>query len=496
MTMRVDVRLSAKWGRLLVACLCTLLLCLPAAAAQTHRFGRLADTVFSYVTRENGLPNEIPLSLAQDSDGFLWTGTEGGLARWDGTHFKLYVAGPGPTDLPDNVVSVLHRDTLGRLWIGTDAASLARYDPVTDAFVRVPLDDSGGGVAGVQSIIDDGSGGLWVGTGAGLYHLDASMHIEDELTTRQTHAGSARPGLPDFSVAALLRDRSGAIWVGTLSGLARAAPGSTKFVPFPLPVPYQGDATVEISGLMEDHTGTIWVGTGRNGAFIIGPDGGPARPAPLPADSAGPVATYGVKAMLEIQPGIVWLGTDGQGILDIQQDQSQPRSIRHDNSISTSLLNDMVRALYKDRSGLVWVATDRGISRYDPRQHAVATLFGVANRADGLSDPDILSILPMPDGKVWIGTHYHGIDTLDPATAPSGNRPAGLQHWRPGAAAGRRGAGRHRQRPLPARQHGDNDRAAGNSRQAGQPRSRQPLRLPRLDLVRWQGRPVADRGRR
>ncbi len=426
--MRVDVRLSATWGRLLAACLCILLLCLPAAAAPTQRFGRLADTVFSYVTRENGLPNEIPLSLAQDSDGFLWTGTEGGLARWDGTHFKLYVAGPGARDLPDNVVSVLHRDSAGRLWIGTDAASLARYDPVTDDFVRVPLDDSRGGVAGVQAIIDDGSGGLWVGTGAGLYHIDASMRIADSLTARQVRAGTAGRGLPDFTVTSLLRDRTGAIWVGTLSGLARAAPGSTKFVPVTLPIPYQGDAAVEISSLLEDHTGAIWVGTGRNGAFIIDPDGGTAHPAPLPADSAGPVATYGVKTMLEIQPGVIWLGTDGQGILDMEQGQSQPRSIRHDNSINTSLLNDMVRALYKDRSGLVWVATDRGISRYDPRQHAVATLFGVANRAGGLSDPDILSMLPRPDGKVWIGLRYHGIDILDPATGQVIPLPADPRH--------------------------------------------------------------------
>jgi len=428
MTMRVEIKLSAKWGRLLAACIGTLLLSLAPAGAQTNRFSRLADAVFSYITKENGLPNEVPLALAQDSEGFIWMGTEGGLARWDGTHFRLYSAGPDPTDLPDNVVSVLHRDTQGHLWIGTDAAGLARYDPATDKFIRVPLNAPGQvGVAGVQAIIDDGANGLWVGTGAGLFHLNSSMHIVYELTARQAHGDPASVGLPDFAVSSLVLDRRGTLWVGTLSGLAKAQPGSTKFLPVSLPVVSRGDAACQITKLLEDSTGALWVGTHRDGAFVIGPDGVTVRSAPVPEGDDGVAAGYGVTAILEIQPGLVWLGTDGQGILEISRDE-QPRSIRHDPSISTSVLSDEVRALFKDRAGLVWVASDRGISRYDPTQHAVATLFGVANRQSGISDTDVVSVMAMPDNKVWAGLRYHGIDILDVATGRIVQLPADPRH--------------------------------------------------------------------
>jgi len=444
MNTAAESKLSAKAGRLaasrglacrrVVCCLLALLVSFGVAQAQGQRFARLADKVFYSITRESGLPNEIPLALAQDSEGFIWVGSEGGLARWDGTHFRLYSAGSGAADaLPDNVVTVLHADRQGRLWIGTDAAGLARYDPATDSFVRVHLGvSSGAGVAGVHAIIDDAAGGLWVGTGSGLLHIDRSMRIVAELTATAgkgviEKSGVPRNsgGLPDDRVHALLLDRHGALWVGTMAGLARAAPGSTDFEPVDLPL--AAGSALDVNCLLEDHQGRVWVGTRRNGAYVIGANGGRASAVPANPANAGGTPTYGVMALLEIRPGDMWLGTDGDGILEIQDGVPGAKTIRHDPSISTSLVNDSVRALYRDRAGLVWVATDRGMGRYDPGQPAVATLFGVGGRSDRLSDPDIMAILPRPDGTIWAGLRYHGIDIVDPDAGT-------IRHLRPNPA--------------------------------------------------------------
>ena len=50
----------------------------------------LSDIIFAHLTQDNGLPNEIATALAEDGDGFLWVGTLGGLARWDGYRFRVY----------------------------------------------------------------------------------------------------------------------------------------------------------------------------------------------------------------------------------------------------------------------------------------------------------------------------------------------------------------------------------------------------------------------
>ncbi len=96
----------------------------------TERWGALADVVFEHLARDNELPNSTsPMALAEDGAGFLWVGTQNGLARWDGYHFRTYKADPSiPGTLPDNVIRQLRTDTLGRLWIATNSGGLARYD--------------------------------------------------------------------------------------------------------------------------------------------------------------------------------------------------------------------------------------------------------------------------------------------------------------------------------------------------------------------------------
>src|SRR5580704_8429373 len=55
-----------------------------------------------------------------------------------------------------------------------------------------------------------------------------------------------------------------------------------------------------------------------------------------------------------------------------------------------------------------------GFSRYDPNQAAVLSVFGVVSRSKGLSDGDVESVLPMPNGQLWAGLGAKGVDILDP----------------------------------------------------------------------------------
>ena len=121
---------------------------LSAAASAAHsaeRWAGLADTVFQHLAHDNELPNAaIATSATQDGDGFLWIGSQNGLARWDGYHFRIYRAAPGKAGaLPDNFIQALLTDTRGVLWIGTSSGGLARYDRDHDRFVVYPVGPNG-----------------------------------------------------------------------------------------------------------------------------------------------------------------------------------------------------------------------------------------------------------------------------------------------------------------------------------------------------------------
>jgi ligand-binding sensor domain-containing protein len=70
----------------------------------------------SYInyTVKDGLAGATVYAMAQDKDGFLWFGTETGLSRYDGTHFRNFYTTDG---LPDNEIIKLFVDSRNRIWI-------------------------------------------------------------------------------------------------------------------------------------------------------------------------------------------------------------------------------------------------------------------------------------------------------------------------------------------------------------------------------------------
>jgi diguanylate cyclase (GGDEF)-like protein len=391
-----------------------------AAAAASHsgeRWAGLADTVFQNLVHGNELPNAaIPTSVTQDAEGFLWTGSQNGLARWDGYHFRIYRADPGKAGaLPDNFIQALLTDSRGVLWIGTTSGGLARYDREHERFVAYPVGTpAAGGPQGlshvsVRAIVEDGEGGVWVATEGGLDHVRA----DSDVITRYGDSGPL--SLPDKRVRGLLRDRHGTLWVGTATALVRLDKGAPRFERVPLPAP-QGKVPSPWS-FLEDSAGRIWVGTIRQGAYVIDSNTGGARAVEESDAGHSTLQNEGVSSIVEVTPGHVWLATLGQGIVAVDSATSQTRRIRHDPTQPDSLADDSIQGMFKDRSGLIWICSDRSISRHDPAHPGVLTVFGASSRADGISDSDVEAILPMPDGRIWLGLGSKGIDVIDPAAA-------------------------------------------------------------------------------
>lgn len=369
------------------------------------RWSQLATPVFQHVVADHGPPN-LSTTLAVDGDGFLWVGSFAGLARWDGYRLRTYA--PKADDrnaLPDNIVQALHADQAGRLWIGTNAHGLVRYERAGDRFLPIP---DGLAHVSVLAIANDGQGGLWVGTDAGLDQLD--LDAGSGAVKRIRHDSASR-ALPDPHVRAILPGRDGTLWLGTDKGLFRRAAGVPLHrVALPL------DVQPEVGSLLEDSAGRLWIGTRGHGAFVL-----PAGAAQASAVREPTLAAESVYAIAEARPGQLWLGTFGQGIVAVDAASGQARRMRHDPAVPSSLVHDSVWAVLRDRAGLVWAATGRGLSWHDPQQDAVLTAFGATVPGSAsISDADVFSVLPMADGRLWLGLGNNGIDIIDPAGGRAG----------------------------------------------------------------------------
>src|ERR1700742_3459899 len=96
--------------------------CDPAFALDPNR--ALSQYTRTVWTQEHGLPQDTVRAIAQTKDGYLWLGTDEGLAQFDGYDFVVFNKENGA--LPSNSVGALWAAKDGSLWIGT-LGGLTRY---------------------------------------------------------------------------------------------------------------------------------------------------------------------------------------------------------------------------------------------------------------------------------------------------------------------------------------------------------------------------------
>ena len=177
------------------------------------------DFYFRRVASDRGLAQNSVTALAQDPQGFVWVGTQGGLHRYDGQRYRLFRHDPGnPASLPDSFITALAVEGRDALWVGTYSEYLARIDLGSGAIRRYPAPATGAGQAQRVMAVLASRGAVWVGTAGGLARLDPKTGRTAPILRLDPAQSLAVP------VQALQADRDGAIWYATAAGLYRIGP--------------------------------------------------------------------------------------------------------------------------------------------------------------------------------------------------------------------------------------------------------------------------------
>ncbi len=337
-------------------------------------------------TTENGLPQNTVYALAQAGDGCLWVGSEGGLARFDGSAFIAYRKSATP-GLASDSITTLAADPDGSLWVGTSGGGLLRQRD--GKFSRIY------GLAGdsVWSLHRDRQGVLWIVPQEGsVYCLEKEM-------------GPARAvidDLPDSQVTALAGSMGNILWIGTRGGLAAIRNGRETVFTI-----RNGLAGNYIYCLFTDSRGSLWVGT-TTGLSRIDEKG--VRSFSL----ADGLASNMVLALGEDTKGRIWIGTD-KGVTIMETGETALCAN------PDGLAGDTAMAICRDREGGMWVGwAASGLSSL--RRNEVR----VYGPGDGLSGQQFRSIAEDTSGRLWAGTRDQGLNMLERGKWRSFSRRDGL----------------------------------------------------------------------
>ncbi len=405
-------RLSFAAAQILL--LATILLANAAGPAQAQTGGGIR---FETLSVENGLSQSTVRAIVQDTQGFMWFGTEDGLNKYDGYSFTHYKHDPeNPASISDSAINSIYLDSLGQLWVGTASGldRFARQDETFEHFLADPnLSDSAGEIS-ISAITEDRSGNLWFGTGdQGLMQFKRS---DGAFVSHKNDPG--RPeSLISNQITALTPDPSGGIWVGTTAGLDFYDPVSAEFVHYRQDVNNsQGLSSLRISALFQDRSGILWVGTEDDGLYRLNPSTGLFNHYQPSSTDPYSISSHNIRVVYEDKNGRLWIG-GRNGVNLFNRESERFTRYQRDPGNSSSLSNDYVLSIYADRSGVLWFGTfGGGLSKYVQANERFNLFERQPSVASSLSNDIVYAVLEDEAGVVWIGTMDGGLKRLDPVT--------------------------------------------------------------------------------
>jgi signal transduction histidine kinase/ligand-binding sensor domain-containing protein len=327
--------------------------------------------VRSWQTKD-GLPQNTVYAILQTHDGYLWIGTAGGLARFDGVRFRTFGLQDG---LRSVQISALVEDRQGVLWVGTRGGGLSRRQE--GGQIRTFSSERGFPATTVEALATGRDGSVWVGTPRGLVK---------ECADRFTVVG-ATAGLPEKQVRALLEDAHGVLWVSfTLEGLYRGTSNVFQRVE------ETRSAPTPVYSMCQDRDGNVWAGGGNGYLWKLG-EGSCER-----FEQTNGVPFQMIECLAQGAQGPLWIGTRSGGLHFFGEGIFQKVSQR------AGLTGNTIRGLVVDRDGGVWAGTvGGGLNRLS------AKLLRVLGAREGLEHTTVTSVAEDRAGRLWVATQEGGV---------------------------------------------------------------------------------------
>lgn len=278
---------------------------------------------------------------------------------------------PTYVSIPDGLVSptvnAVIQDSYGIIWIGT-TQGLQRYDGYNfQTFKNVPGKPTSLQHNLIWSLIEDSNHDIWVSNGKGV-----SKYIRQKNEFRNYEFAPAFGFTSDSQVAGfkLFIDSQKILWVNSfnLQLLQFDAPSDTWKMP-----------TYELANAV------------------------------VPEQINGPAF-----ALAEDLNGNLWMGTSSYGLMRKAKNESMFKSIGSERTNNFNFENseNTITAIYADSTNTLWITTRSGVYKFNPYTGDFKTLKEyIPLPGEGWNNWN--SILPDPQGNIWIANNFRGMLKFD-----------------------------------------------------------------------------------
>ena len=366
---------------------------------------------FSTYSINEGLSQSVVNCLFQDTQGFLWIGTQNGLNRFDGEKFRVYRYQPNDSlSISNNWIYAISEDRDGNLWIGTKGG-LNKYVVAEDCFERVSYQ-----TGYEQEISTHSYNNLLLKSGKMLVHTPPVISVFAPETRQFSHFQSDVPFDPAIQDVKLpvLEDHAGNLWTGCTEGIAVFSFQEEAFSCYPF-LSASNDTLehVNVTELFFDTNSQIWAGT-TNGLYLFNQEKKQFEEQNFRLKS-GDAFTLKmcIRSIVQSKSGQLIIGTEGSGVYFLTEEGGK-YTVENLTSENSGLAHNIVQSLLIDQSENLWVGTLAGISKTDLKKDK----FRLFRNGNSPSSVDLLGnviggMLKNDDGKLWIGNWGQGLNIVD-----------------------------------------------------------------------------------
>lgn len=336
----------------------------------------VSHTAIEYYNKRNGLSNNIFNDVLTDKEGNIWLASDGqGLFRFSGTQFTTLDENAG---LPDAQVMGFATDRSGRLFLGTYANGLFIYEngKVT------PLPFPSNPMPIITSLHMDAEGKLWIATrNRGLWKYDNTF---SSYTTPPY-------SFPSNVVSCLYADSPNKLWIGFQNGVALHEHNMFKTIPIPNIIVYSILSIGRDKVLIATNGGIKYYSEGKLSPFITHTaldsssiqcftlkgnelwagtnDNGIIRYNLVTRNTLNINKKNGLRSdfiynIITDNDGDIWTGT-GYGIHKIHEDNTGQLSVTfYGMEQGIGGIESNLNAVLKLRDGSIWFGTTHGAAHY------------------------------------------------------------------------------------------------------------------------------------
>lgn len=369
---------------------------------------------FKHYSIKDGLSQIEIKCIFQDSEGYMWIGTQNGLNKFDGYYFDNIFHDPtDTTSLSSNWIFDITEDSEGNLWFATKEG-LNKYDKKERVFYKIKYKNEHSPVTDdyVYAIASD--------------EENIYINTPPSLSIYNYRTGKLKVYNSKFSYDGILHDlnfpilvsQSGIVWVGSDKGLFSFDPKTEKFEYFQEDIS-EGNtiSNSNITALAEDKHGNILIGT-QIGLNIYDPLTKTTRQFFHSEDNGNSLTNNFIRSIICDHWGSYWIGTEDGGLNKIEIDEYTGNlKFTHYKSGAKGtdfISHDIVYSLLEDKSCNLWIGTLAGLSKIDLKTKE----FNIYKKTENTGSVDLLdnfiaSIYKDTENKLWIGNWGKGLNVLD-----------------------------------------------------------------------------------